>query len=124
MTDDPQPFAGVVLTREPDFRLGGLDVSPSTCRVRGDGVDQRVEPRVMEVLTVLVREAGRTVSRDQLIEACWEGRIVSDDAVNRVIAQVRALSRLLDPAPFVLETMPKVGVRLVPAEAAQGAGAL
>jgi tetratricopeptide (TPR) repeat protein len=72
----------------------------------------------MEVLVVLARQAGRTVSRDQLIDACWGGRIVSDDAVNRVLAQVRALARLQDPPPFVLETVPKVGVRLIPGAAA------
>jgi DNA-binding winged helix-turn-helix (wHTH) protein/TolB-like protein len=106
---------GVDLVREPDFSLGGLSVSPSTGRVRARGRDQRVEPRVMEVLVVLARAAGRTVSRDELIEACWGGRFVSDDAVARVIAKVRSLARGVEPEPFVLETLPKVGFRLVAA---------
>jgi DNA-binding winged helix-turn-helix (wHTH) protein/tetratricopeptide (TPR) repeat protein/TolB-like protein len=101
------------LTSEPDFRLGGLEVCPSACRVRSAAADQRVEPRVMEVLVVLVRAQGRTVSREQLIDACWGGRIVSDDAIARTIAKVRALARLAEPAPFELETIPKVGFRLV-----------
>ena len=110
-----EPPRAVDLASEPDFRLGGLLVSPSACRVRAGGTDQRVEPRVMEVLLVLVRHADHTVSRDQLIDACWGGRIVSDDAVARVVAQVRALARSLEPAPFMLETVPKVGFRLTPA---------
>lgn len=120
MTTASEPAAGVDLAQEPDFRLGGLLVSPSTGRVRSAQGEQRVEPRVMQVLTVLVREAGRTVTRDRLIDACWGGRIVSDDAVNRVLAQVRGLARSLDPPPFVLDTVPKVGVRLVAGD--DGAG--
>lgn len=107
------PPAAVDLAREPDFWLGSLLVSPSGGRVRAGALDHHLEPRVMEVLVVLARQAGRTVARDQLIEACWGGRVVSDDAVNRVLAQVRGVARLQDPSPFVLETLPKVGVRLI-----------
>ena len=101
------------LAQEPDFALGELLISPSSCRVRAAGREQRVEPRVMQVLVVLARQAGHTVTREQLIESCWDGRIVSDDAITRVVAQVRNLARSIEPAPFVLETVPKVGFRLI-----------
>lgn len=101
------------LAQEPDFRLGDLLVSPSTGRVRRPGADRRVEPRVMEVLVVLGRAQGRTVTREQLIDACWEGRVVSDDAIARIVGKVRALGRSLNPPPFELETIPKVGFRLI-----------
>lgn len=108
------------LAQEPDFRLGGLLVSPSTGRVRGSGADRRVEPRVMEVLVVLGRARGRTITREQLIDACWDGRIVSDDAVARIVGKVRALGRSIKPAPFELETIPKVGFRLIEREEVEG----
>jgi DNA-binding winged helix-turn-helix (wHTH) protein/tetratricopeptide (TPR) repeat protein/TolB-like protein len=107
---DPHPQ--VDLAHEPDFRLGALEGHPSACRVRVGGREERIEPRVMEVLVVLVRHAGHTVTRDQLIETCWGGRVVSDDAVARAVAQIRALARGVHPPPFVLETVPKVGFRL------------
>lgn len=72
----------------------------------------------MEVLVVLARAANRTVTRDELIAACWAGRFVTDDAVARVVAKVRDLGRALDPRPFTLETVPKVGFRLVTASGA------
>lgn len=107
------------LAREPDFMVGKLAVSPSTCRVTYAGADQHVEAQTMSVLLVLARADGATVSRDGLLEACWQGRIVSDDAITRTIAKVRSLVRDIDPAPFVLETLPKVGYRLVAHEDAQ-----
>jgi DNA-binding winged helix-turn-helix (wHTH) protein len=106
--------AKIDLAQEADFALGGLQVSPSACRATHEGGEERVEPRVMEVLIILVRYAGRTVTREQLIDACWDGRTVSDDAVTRVIARLRALGRSADPPHFTLETIPKVGFRLSP----------
>lgn len=124
MTDKPTSSAKVDLAREADFALGGFRISPSACRVASGDKEERVEPRVMEVLIVLVRNAGRTVTREQLIDTCWGGRAVSDDAVTRVIARVRALGRGAEPPHFSLETLPKVGFRLaVAAQSANGASA-
>jgi adenylate cyclase len=108
---------GVELAKEPDFGLGGLLVSPSTARVRCGDVERRVPPKVMQVLVALAQGAGRTLSRDELIEACWDGRVVTDDAIARVVAQVRALAITVEPPPFILETVPKVGFRLISGEA-------
>src|ERR1700753_2527348 len=80
------------LATEPDFDLGPLRFSPSTCRVHGICTDFRIEPRVMEVLLTLHRSTGRTVTRDQLMASCWAGRVISDDAVARVIGKIRQLS--------------------------------
>ncbi|HET6969650.1 MAG TPA: winged helix-turn-helix domain-containing protein, partial [Phenylobacterium sp.] len=76
MTEATQPPLAVDLAHEPDLRLGGLEISPSGCRLRGPNGEQHIEPRVMEVLVVLARHPGQTVTRDQLIDACWGGRIV------------------------------------------------
>lgn len=66
----------------------------------------------MQALVRLVRANGAVVSRDDLIESCWGGRTVSEDAINRCIAKVRQLAGNGDAAPFVIETVPRVGYRL------------
>jgi DNA-binding winged helix-turn-helix (wHTH) protein/tetratricopeptide (TPR) repeat protein len=114
----PEPSAAIDLARERDFRLGALVVRPSACRVVAGDQETRVEPRVMEVLVRLVRSLNQTVTRDDLIECCWGGRFISDQAVTRVIYQLRSLTRGLDPPPYVLETVPKVGFRLLADEPA------
>src|SRR4030095_5928912 len=113
MTAHTEPSVRVDLAHEPDFRLGELLLRPSSCVARTAGRERRLEPRVMEVLVLLARAANHTVTRDDLIEACWGGRFVSDDAITRVIGKVRAVARGVEPAPFVLETVPKVGFRLI-----------
>jgi DNA-binding winged helix-turn-helix (wHTH) protein/TolB-like protein/tetratricopeptide (TPR) repeat protein len=102
----------VDLSREPDFHVGILEVRPSTREViRGDHREV-LEPKAMQVLVVLHHAAGRVVSRDDLIARCWDGRIVGEDAINRVIWRLRRFSEADGGADFTIETIPKVGYRL------------
>jgi DNA-binding winged helix-turn-helix (wHTH) protein/TolB-like protein/tetratricopeptide (TPR) repeat protein len=90
-----------------------LEISPAQLSVSKAGFSEKLEPRVMETLVVLARADGAVVSREALIEECWGGRAVTDDAVQRVIARLRRLSESLDGEDFSIETTPKVGYRLV-----------
>ncbi|MEZ6030248.1 MAG: winged helix-turn-helix domain-containing protein [Hyphomonadaceae bacterium] len=112
------------LAREPSFRLGVIEVRPATREIVHPGGRETLEPRVMAVLVLLARAGGEVVTRDDLIAACWEGRVVSDDAINRVISRVRKLSELTGGQGFSLETITKVGYRLVPAPVGAAASAI
>jgi TolB-like protein/DNA-binding winged helix-turn-helix (wHTH) protein len=107
------------LARERSFRLGGMEVRPATRELVFGGRREVLEPRVMAVLVRLAQAKGEVVTRDDLTEACWEGRVVSDDAINRVISRIRRASDLTAGRDFTLETITKVGYRLVTAPAAQ-----
>jgi serine/threonine-protein kinase len=106
--------ARVVLAHEAVVRLGPLTIAPALRQiVHADGRDEIVEPKVMEVLVVLLRADGAILTRDELCAAAWEGRIVGDDAINRVLARLRRLSAGLAAGVFRIETITKVGYRLV-----------
>ena len=109
-TTADQGFQPVDLAREPDFTLGNLQVRPSSREVVSAGECEVLEPRVMQALVVLARRRGQVVSRDQLIEACWAGRVVGEDAINRCIAKVRRLAEA--HGSFSVETIARVGYRL------------
>ena len=81
----------VVLAHEPPFSIGTLSIDPSTRQVSRGNNHETLEPRVMQVLVALFR-AGRIVTRDELIERCWGGRVVGEDAINRVLSRLRHLS--------------------------------
>lgn len=66
----------------------------------------------MQVLVALTRRAEDVVSRDELLALCWSGRIVGEDAIQRSIAKVRQLGKA--SGTFAVETIPRVGYRLVP----------
>ncbi|WP_265571166.1 winged helix-turn-helix domain-containing protein [Sphingomicrobium nitratireducens] len=99
------------LVEEADFGFGPLVVSPSRRLVIAHEEQRAVEPRVMQVLVLLARDAGKVVSRQELFEQVWGGVAVGDDSLNRAVSGVR---KALDLAPgaFDLETVPRTGYRL------------
>lgn len=103
------------LAHERDFALGGMTVRPSLCRAEINGEARHLEPRVALVLLALGKSEGSVLSRDDLIAWCWDGVVVGDDAINRVIGKIRRLAECPD-AGFLIETVPRVGYRLVRAD--------
>ncbi|MBS7671181.1 winged helix-turn-helix domain-containing protein [Croceicoccus gelatinilyticus] len=102
------------LAHEPDFTAGPFTVLPRTRELVGPEGDRVVlEHRVMQVLIAIARVDGEIVTRDDLIETCWDGRIVGEDALNRVISRLRkALAKVGDGIARI-ETLHKVGYRLM-----------
>ena len=113
--DEPER---IVLAHEPPFRIGEAEFRPATREVIFEGVTSIVEPRVMQVLAVLRRADGAVVSKDDLATSCWEGRIVGEDAINRVISRLRGVAEKDAGGAFKVETITKVGYRLVSGESA------
>lgn len=100
------------LTRASDFRLGPVMVEPALRQITG-ARSETLEPRVMQVLVVLAVANGAIVSRDDLVRQCWEGRIVGDDSINRVIARLRKAAGEHGDGTLRIETITKVGYRLI-----------
>ena len=101
------------LADQPQFELGGITVCPAERAIVADGKRRELQPRVMQVLVALAKASPSVVSRDRLMEQCWEGRIVGDDALNRCVLALRHVAQEISPQPFVIETVPRVGHRLV-----------
>ena len=105
--------ARIDLAGTSDFDIGPVRVRPMRRQLALGPDDVReLEPRVMQVLVALAQAGGEVVSRDQLNDLCWEGRIVSDDSINRCILSLRRLARSVDPVPFTIETVARVGYAL------------
>ena len=108
------PMLPIDLAHAASFTLGLLDIEPSGRIVRhADGRSQILEPKAMKVLVALANAQGQILSRDDLIESCWRGRIVGDNAITRVISQLRKLQNGIAEQSFSIETVTKVGYRLV-----------
>ena len=118
MAPRPSPWT-IDLAHIRPFTTGDVEVRPASREVvRGDQ-RELLEPLVMQVLVALANARGEILSRDDLIDACWGGRAVTDDAINRVISRLRALTRTFDS--FEIETITKVGYRLVTRDSADAA---
>ena len=107
-----KPAGPNALAQEADFEIGSLRVSPSRLEIRVGDARETIQPRVMQVLVAVAAAKGAVVSRDELIERCWGGRIVGEDAISRCVAKVRDLANLAGTPAFEIETIPRVGYRL------------
>lgn len=74
---------------------------------------QPVEPQVFDLLRVLVENAGKLVSRDQLIAEVWDGRIVSEATISARINAARSAVGDDGKAQAVIHTVPRRGIELV-----------
>jgi DNA-binding winged helix-turn-helix (wHTH) protein/tetratricopeptide (TPR) repeat protein len=101
------------LAHEADFALGRLTVRPSRRElVRDDGASEVLEHRVMQVLIALAKARGGIVTRDELTASCWDGRVVGEDAINRVMSRLRKAAGSIGAGSFGIETVTRIGYRL------------
>jgi len=101
------------LSKAEAFHIGPLAVDPPTRTIAADGREETLEPRVMRVLVALASANGHVLSRDDLIDLCWDGQIVGDNAINRAISRLRHVFGELGGGAVRLETITKVGFRLI-----------
>ena len=75
------------------------------------GKPVRLEPQVFDVLAYFLQRPGTVISRDNLIDAVWDGRIVSDSTISTRINAVRRAIGDNDRTNRMLETLSKRGYR-------------
>ncbi|MCB1568387.1 MAG: winged helix-turn-helix domain-containing protein, partial [Xanthomonadales bacterium] len=90
------------------FATAKLD--ESTRQLSVDGVEATLEPRPLELLGLLLHHAGEVLTKEELLEAAWEGRPVVDGALTNAIGKLRRV--LGDVDQTIIETVPRVGYRL------------
>jgi TolB-like protein len=71
------------------------------------------EPQVFDVLEFLIRHRDRVVSRDDLLEAVWHGRIVSDATLSSRISAARSAIGDTGEEQRLIRTIARKGLRFV-----------
>ena len=71
------------------FYLHHILVFPGLNELNIDGKVVKLEPKVMAVLVMLVEHHGQVISRQALMDHIWEGMIVGDEVVTRIIFELR-----------------------------------
>lgn len=96
------------------YRFAGCELDTETFRFSRDGQPIALEPQVFDLLRLLVENAGRIVTRDQLIEAIWDGRIVSEATISARISAARTAVGDTGSRQAVIRTLVRRGIELVP----------
>ncbi len=90
-----------------------IDLSAHELRsATGDHVDLR--PRSFAVLRLLAENAGRLVTKDEIIAKVWNDAVVTEDSLTQCVADIR--KAIGDEARRILRTVPRKGYVLVAAQ--------
>jgi len=88
-----------------------LDAARRELRRAGELIS--VEPQVFDLLLYLLKNRDRVVSKDDLIESVWKGRVVSDATVDSRVKAARHAVGDSGASQEVLRTFARRGVRFV-----------
>ena len=105
------------LLLQPNLRLrvGEHVVDVGALRIVTRPDHPRLTSKAAAVLIELVRHAGDTVTRDQLLDRVWADRVTTPDVLTQAIKELRrAFNDDAKPSRYI-ETIPKVGYRLLAA---------
>jgi TolB-like protein/Flp pilus assembly protein TadD len=82
-------------------------------RVFKNDEPRRITPRAYEVLLFLVTQQGRLVSKQELFDQIWKESFVTDNALTRMIKEIRQVIGDDADAPRYIETLSKRGYRFI-----------
>jgi TolB-like protein len=71
------------------YNFAGFELDLAAVELRAAGKAVSLEPQVFALLALLVENSERLVSKDEIVEKVWDGRIVSDAAVASRVKSAR-----------------------------------
>jgi len=104
------------------YVVGPVAIDTQAYEVRRDGAPVSVEPQVFDLLVLLIENRDRIVTRDEIIERVWKGRIVSEAAISSRIKIARRVIGDDGTAQGLIKTIHRRGLRFVGDVAAEEVG--
>jgi DNA-binding winged helix-turn-helix (wHTH) protein/TolB-like protein len=95
------------------YRFDDVTVDAETFCVQKDGRNITLTPRAFDVLTFLIKNAGRVVEKQEIFEFVWKDTFVSDNALTKIIKEIRHALEDSAEAPRYIATVPKRGYRFI-----------
>ncbi|OCH22071.1 winged helix-turn-helix domain-containing protein [Aliivibrio logei] len=93
--------------------IANLVLEPATRRLSNNADDAIIlRPLPYNVFTLLLEQKGNCIDRDELFDVCWEGAIVTDQALTNVISGLRRNLIQLEAEGIAIKTVSKVGYLL------------
>ena len=93
--------------------FGDCEIDVERRELRRAGSPVHVEPQVFDLLVYLTANRERVISKDDLIAAVWDGRIVSDSTLTSRINAARKAIGDSGAGQKIIRTVPRKGLRFV-----------
>ncbi len=93
------------------WHFAGIEFDERSLELRRDGVVVPLERKSKAVLLHLLHHAGEVVTKDELLDAVWSGRVLSDATITKTLSRLRAA--LDDEGQGLIKTEHGFGYRLI-----------
>ena len=78
-----------------------------------NGINHPIEPQVFDLLVYLIDNKNRVVTREELLDQLWNGRIVSDSAINARLKEARKAVGDTGKQQRVIKTIHRRGYQFI-----------
>jgi len=95
------------------YRFDDVVVEPHRLRLEKDGQPRKITPRAFDVLVYLIEHRGRIIEKQELFDEVWREKFVTDNALTRIVKEIRHVIGDDADAPRYIETIPKRGYRFI-----------
>jgi TolB-like protein len=95
------------------YSFGSIELDLAKVELRDNGEPRPVEPQVFALIAYLAEHRERMVSRDELFEKLWEGKVVSDSALSSRIKSARRAVGDDGRVQAIIKTVHGKGLRFV-----------
>ena len=95
------------------YRFAQFDLVEDTRELLVHGEPRQIEPQVFDLIRCLLRQRERVVTRDELVQEVWGGRIVSDSAISARISAARTALDDNGERQDLIRTISRRGFRFV-----------
>jgi Tol biopolymer transport system component/DNA-binding winged helix-turn-helix (wHTH) protein len=102
------------MTQPPSmYEFGGFCLDLAEQRLLRDGQSVPLTPKIFDLLTVLVQNAGHLVDKERLLKEIWADTFVEEANLNRAISVLRKALGEGSADQKYIETVPKRGYRFI-----------
>jgi eukaryotic-like serine/threonine-protein kinase len=91
------------------YRFGTAEFDEARIELRVNGLAVDLEQKPLQLLAELLRRSGEVVTREELFESVWAGRVTVDNVLANAVAKLR---KALGAEGERIVTQPRVGYRL------------
>lgn len=95
------------------YRFENFTLDPSGHSLKLSGQDCDVEPQVFDLITLLVKNHGKLISKDTIIDEIWDGKFISESSISTRINSARSALNDNGKSQRLIKTIHNKGYKFV-----------
>jgi len=95
------------------IKFGEFTLDDKQARLFCQDKEISIEPKLFELLLLFVKQPNSIISRQDILDNLWAGSLVTDNAINKLVANLRKVLADEPKNPRYIQTVPKRGYRLI-----------